>query len=159
VLAVLALQGCIKRETFPVEPAITYKSFTQFQNANPNLPDSASLVISFTDGDGDIGLDDSDSNPPFNTGSDYYHNLFLGYEELRQGVWTPVSLALPLRYRIPRITPTGQNKALEGEIAVALSWPIIPDQAIDTVRFTVRLVDRALRESNQVYTDAIIEQP
>lgn len=154
-----ALSGCLKRESFPPEPAIKYKSFTQFQNANPSLPDSASLVIAFTDGDGDVGLDASDSNPPYNVGSDYYYNLFLDYEELRQGAWTPVSLALPLRYRIPRITPTGQNKALEGEIAVALSWPIVPDTGIDTVRFAVRMVDRALRESNRVYTDPIIEQP
>ncbi len=154
VLAVLLAlaTGCIKRETFPPEPVIKYKSFGQFG-------DSASLVISFTDGDGDIGLNDSDSDPPFNTGSPYYHNLFLEYEELRQGVWTPVSLALPLRYRIPRITPTGQNKALEGEIAVAIAWPIVPDTAIDTVRFAVRLVDRALRESNRILTDPIIEQP
>lgn len=146
------LSGCLKRETFPPEPVVAYESFSQFG-------DSASLVITFTDGDGDIGLDQSDSDPPFDTGSPYYYNFFLEYEELRMGTWTPVSLALPLRYRVPRITPTGQNKALEGEIAVALAWPVIPDTVTDTVRFSVRLVDRALRESNRIYTDQIIEQP
>lgn len=148
----LTAAGCLKREEFPVEPSIAYKSFTQFG-------DSASLVISFTDGDGDIGLDESDNQPPFDVGSDYYYNLFCDYEELRNGVWTPVSLALPLHYRIPRITPTGQNKTLEGEIAVALAWPIVPDNVVDTVRFQVRLIDRALRSSQQVATEAIIEQP
>lgn len=148
---VLVAFGCLKRETFPPEPSIAYKSFTQYG-------DSASLVISFTDGDGDVGLDESDNQPPFDVGSDYYYNLFCDYEELRNGVWTPVSLALPLHYRIPRITPTGQNKTLEGEIAVALAWPIVPDNAVDTVRFQVRLLDRALRSSQQVATAAIIEQ-
>lgn len=147
----LAAGGCLKREEFPAEPSIAYKSFTQYG-------DSASLVISFTDGDGDIGLDESDNQPPFDVGSDYYYNLFCDYEELRNGVWTPVSLALPLRYRIPRITPTGQNKTLEGEIAVALAWPIVPDNAVDTVRFQLRLFDRALRSSQQVATEAIVEQ-
>ncbi|MCB9183207.1 MAG: hypothetical protein H6591_04760 [Flavobacteriales bacterium] len=148
----LASLGCLKREEFPAEPSIAYKSFTQYG-------DSASLVISFTDGDGDIGLDESDNQPPFDVGSDYYYNLFCDYEELRDGVWTPVSLALPLRYRVPRITPTGQNKTLEGEIAVALAWPVIPDAEVDTVRFQLRLLDRALRSSAQVATEPIIEQP
>ncbi|MBK9177315.1 MAG: hypothetical protein IPM46_13480 [Flavobacteriales bacterium] len=152
LLLSLVLSGCVKRDSFPPEPTLKFKSFTQFG-------DSASLVVLFTDGDGDIGLDDSDNQPPFNTGSDYYYNLFLEYEEYRSvtASWVPISLALPLRYRIPRITPTGQNKALEGEIAVALAWPIIPDNVVDTVRFQVRLVDRALRESNRVPTDPIIE--
>ncbi|MBK7946699.1 MAG: hypothetical protein IPJ85_15975 [Flavobacteriales bacterium] len=142
-----------------MEPAIKFQSFTEFRDIGANQRDSASLVIYFTDGDGDIGLDDSDSSPPFNTGSDYYYNLFVEYEELQNDVWVPVSLALPLRYRIPRITPTGQNKALEGEIAVALPWRIIPDSVTRTVRFNVRLVDRKLHESNRVYTDPIVVVP
>ncbi len=143
--------GCLKPEKFPDEPQITFKSFEQFG-------DSASLIIAFTDGDGDVGLDASDNTPPFDTGT-YYFNLFVDYSELRHGVWTPVEFDLPLYYRIPRITPTGQNKALEGEIAVAIEpWPIIgvpPAYPWDTVRFSIHMVDRALNGSNIVQSDAI----
>ena len=136
--------GCIKPEAFPDEPQIVFKSLEQFT-------DSASFIVSFTDGDGDVGLSSGDNAPPFDSGSTYYHNLFLEMDTLYQGVWTRVQFSLPLRYRIPRITPTGQNKALEGEIAVNIApWPIFQGSEGDTVRFSARMVDRAIRESNEV---------
>jgi hypothetical protein len=151
VVAALAgsLAGCFPREQFPVEPRITDPVLRQFG-------DSASLVVSFTDGDGDIGLGPSDNQPPFDTASTYFYNLFLEYEELRNGEWVRPPLAIPFYYRIPRITPTGQNKALEGELAVALKpWPIIPGNPFDTIRFSVLLVDRALHLSNVEYTEPV----
>ena len=146
--ALLLMAGCGPKEKFPEQPLITFKSFEQ-------LGTSAKLTISFTDGDGDLGLDDSDVQPPFDTASTYYHNLFLNYEELQNGVWEAPDLLLETNYRIPRITPTGQNKTLQGDIAVDLFWPIRPGSPYDTVRFEVMIVDRALNESNRVYSDAI----
>lgn len=143
------LAGCFPKEEFPAEPRITSLELRQFA-------DSASLVVGFTDGDGDIGLNASDRQPPFDTASVYYHNLFLEYEERRNGEWFRPSLAIPFHYRIPRITPTGQNKTLEGEIAVALKpWPVFPGSPYDTVRFSVQLYDRALRSSSVEYTDPV----
>ena len=148
-LASLLFAGCLKPEAFPEEPAITFKSLEQFG-------DSASLTIAFTDGDGDVGLDSYDTAPPFDTSSIYYYNLFVDYSELRHGVWTPVHFELPLYYRIPRITPTGQNKALAGEIAVAIKpWPIVQGNPFDTVRFSTHMVDRALHESNTVLSEPV----
>lgn len=152
LLAVLGLSGCLKTEKFPAEPKIIMKSFEQFG-------DSARLTITFTDGDGDIGLGQTDTNPPFNLGSAYYHNLRLDYDSLHNGAWVPVTFVLPLYYRVPVITPTGQNKALEGEIAVKLApYPTIPGTDSDTIRYRVKLIDRALHISNEVATDAIIVQ-
>lgn len=146
--ATMLLVGCFPTVEFPVEPRIADPVITQYG-------DSASLRFSFTDGDGDIGLDASDKAPPFDSGSVYKNNLFLEYEELRNGEWVRPNLILPFHYRIPRITPTGQNKALEGEIAVALEpWPIIPGSPFDTIRFSVVLLDRELHYSNTEYTPA-----
>jgi hypothetical protein len=152
LLAVLGLSGCLKTEKFPAEPKITMKSFEQFN-------DSARLTISFTDGDGDIGLGQSDTNPPFDLGGGYYHNLLVDYDSLHNGTWVPVTFLVPLYYRVPVITPTGQNKALEGEISVKLApYPIIPGTEGDSIRFRVKLIDRALHISNEVSTDAIVVQ-
>jgi len=152
LLAVVS-SGCLKPEDFPLEPRIEMGSFVQFR-------DSASVTISFTDGDGDIGLDPSDNQPPFDVGSAWYHNLFLEYEERRNGAWTRPQLLLPFHYRVPRITPSGRNKALRGDISVALKpWPVFPlppGAPADTVRFSVKLVDRSLNESNTVYTDPVL---
>lgn len=142
--------GCLRTEEFPATPAITFKVFELHG-------DSASLVISFTDGDGDIGLDPTDNAPPFDTASAYYFNLFLEHSEKVGGEWRDVHFAEPIQYRIPRITPSGQNKALEGEIAVAIDpFPLFITGDADTVRYSVELVDRALNRSNRVSTGEII---
>ena len=158
----ITASGCKPEKNFPAEPVIAFKSLAQYQNANPQLTDSASFVVTFTDGDGDIGLSASDLQPPFDTGSTYYYNLFLEMDTVRDGVWGRVQLLLPLHYRIPYITPTGQNKALEGEIAVALKpWPIAGTAAEpwDSVRFSATLVDRALHISNEVLSPPVRVQP
>lgn len=149
VLVILAT-GCLKTEKFPVEPKIEFKSFERFSN------DSASLVIKFTDGDGDIGLEAADTFPPYETNSAFYNNLLLKYFELTDGEWNEVELPEPIGYRIPRITPNGQNKTLEGEIAIAIdpfSLFILTDSG--TVRYSVEILDRALNRSNLVYTSGI----
>jgi hypothetical protein len=147
----LLLGGCLRTEEFPVEPVITYKEFKAFG-------DSASLVIKFTDGDGDIGLGQGDTTGAYAPGQTYYHNFFVEYYKLDNGVWSPPFVfALPLYYRVPVVTPTGQNKALEGEIAVALKpYPTLPGTSGDTIRYSVKLVDRALHESNVVYTEGVV---
>lgn len=149
----VALLGtaCLKTEEFPTAPQITFKSYVQ-------SPDSATLTISFTDGDGDIGLDQGDTLAPFNPGSQWYHNFFVDQYKKVNGSWVLQQFALPLYYRIPVITPTGQNKALQGDITVEISPQVLPPPLPgDTTRFSVRIADRALHESNTVYTDDIIQ--
>lgn len=146
----ILLSGCLKTEEFPSTPAIKFKSFEFFG-------DSASLVVSFTDGDGDVGLDASDNAPPYDTSSIYYYNFFLRYSEKVNNVWQNVQFEDSIFYRIPRITPTGQNKTLEGEIAVAIDpFPLFITGNSDTVRYSVEMVDRALNRSNRVFTADII---
>lgn len=156
VLTVLA--GCRKEEKFPDEPRIAYARFEQFT-------DSSSLTITFTDGDGDIGLSDTDVNPPFDTGSTFYNNLFLKLEGRRNGEWETPPFDVDLNYRIPYLTPTGQNKTLKGEISVALSNSVLAigqgtggSNIYDAVRFEIKLVDRALHESNTALSGEILLQ-
>ncbi len=146
---VLLLPACQRNEEFPVEPRIELRSFSTFG-------DSASLVIAFTDGDGDIGLGQGDTLPPYDV-APWFYNLFVDYEELQNGVWVRPTLTLPLYYRVPVITPSGQDPTLEGELAVALTpWPTIPNTPFDTVRYAVKLVDRALHVSNTVFTSPVV---
>jgi hypothetical protein len=153
VLLFMMTVGCIKREEFPKEPRIKFERLEQFG-------DSASLTISFTDGDGDIGLDDDlDKEPHFEVGGEFYYNLFVTFEDLRNGEWHRPDLGeSPIHGRIPRITPTGQNKLLKGEISMALPWPVLFQSPHDTVRFHLKLVDRALNESNTVNSGTIIRE-
>jgi hypothetical protein len=134
-------------EDLPPEPRIGFKSFELFAN------DSASLVITFTDGDGDIGLGDADTVAPYDA------NLYLGYFEMQNGTWVSTDLGTEpyIPYRVPDIAPTGQNPTLDGEIAIALMpFSLYRNAGADTIKYDVRLKDRALHESNVVETGMIV---
>jgi hypothetical protein len=143
----ILLSSCLKVEKLPPEPHIDFKSFGAFAN------DSASLTIAFTDGDGDVGLTDADTQPP------YDNNLFLEYYEFDNGVWNNVDLGSSpyIAYRVPDLTPTGQNQTLEGEIAIALEpFSFMHNTGADTIKYSITLWDRALHVSNSVETGTIV---
>lgn len=142
-VVMLAFAGCRKLEQFPPEPEIDYVDFLQFGS------DSAQLVISFTDGDGDIGLTDSDTIEP------YDYNLFLTYYQMENGAWIQPVLSTPFWYRIPVLKQTNGEKALQGEINVDLS-PFYAAPGADSIRYDVVLRDRALNTSNTITTPTII---
>lgn len=151
MLTAVLFSACLKTEEFPKEPHIEFKSYEQ-------RPDSAELTISFTDGDGDIGLNQGDTLAPYNPGSHWYHNFFVDYYKKVNGEWQLQVFTLPLYYRIPVITPTGQNSSLQGDISVDIAQQVLPQVPGDTVRFGVHIADRALHVSNTVFSDAIIVQ-
>jgi hypothetical protein len=153
-LGLIIMQGCLKPQEFSIEPIIEYKGFTAGS-------DSATLSFTFTDGDGDVGFNEGEVTPPFDTGSIYHYNVFLDYYEKVNGVWQQGMLngkPISFNYRTALLTPDGNNKALKGEIIVHILPfyynPGSPDS--DTIMYKVRMCDRALHLSNQVDTPEII---
>ena len=69
VFVMMILSSCFKSQDFPVEPIISEATFLI-------TGDSAVLSFNFTDGDGDIGLADDEKNPPYDSSSYYYYNLY-----------------------------------------------------------------------------------
>lgn len=157
----ILLSSCLKVETYPDEPEITYKSFEVFE-------DSAIVTISFTDGDGDIGLNPADTIGVFAPDSYFYFNAYLEYYELMNGEWVkgtadpngnnfPTADSIVFKNRLPNITPIGQNKALKGDIKLTLEPnyynPI--SNFNDSIKYRITLIDRALNISNTIETDII----
>ncbi len=147
--------GCLKPEEYPNEPIIAFESFTQ-------LSDSGILLVSFTDGDGNVGLAEGDTMNEFSPGNKYHHNYFVEYWEKVDGVgWQRGKDIngddISFLYRIPVLTPTGKNKALKGNISVTIEPsyynPISPDS--DTIKYIITLVDRDFNESNTVESPEI----
>lgn len=150
------MASCLKPEKFPPEPSIGFKSFDI-------LSDSANLTITFQDGDGDIGLDEGDTIAPYDTSSIYHFNLFAQYWEKDDALgWIQgldfLGNPIEFKYRTPIITPSGQNKALKGEIQMTLEpfFYNLGSTESDTIKYRIMLVDRALNESNWVETDVVI---
>jgi hypothetical protein len=120
------------------------------------------MIIGFTDGDGDIGLNEGDTLSPYEfvpdtinpevSSNKFYYNLLYYYYEYIDDSWVEVSLIVPYFFRVPVVTPTGQNKALKGEIEVVI---ILDPNRPDSIRFEVELIDRALHISNRLVTPVI----
>lgn len=171
ILSVLIVPGaisCMRIKEFPPEPSISFLNFEKLLNVTDSVYDKGILKFEFTDGDGDIGLEKSDTFPPYNPGSPYYYNLIIDYYEVRHGIETAVPLTffnsetqqydtVYLSARIPLLTPKGSNKALTGDIYDTLFiYNYFAD--FDTLFLKFKIVDRALHESNLERTDYIVRK-
>lgn len=154
-LCVIALSyGCHKPEQYSVEPHIEFKEFVQ-------MGDSGRISFRFTDGDGDIGLDEGDVTAPY-TGK-FYNNVFIRYYEKVNGLWQQgIGAAGPVEftYRTEKLTPGGKNKAIRGEIIIYLVPIFYNDNSddSDTIKFDIQLADRALHLSNIVESAEFVRQ-
>ena len=156
-LAIISLASCFPKNNFPPEPEIDFRSFTP-------LGDSAQLAFNFTDGDGDIGLDPGEVNPPYDTSSFYHFNLYVTYYEKNNGVWAPgLDLdgdSVVFKYRVKNFDAVRREEGLEGYMTVFLAPfyynPISPNS--DTIRYNIVLIDRALNESNVLTTPEFTQQ-
>jgi hypothetical protein len=147
------ITGCSKKESFSDIPAIDFVSFINAYDTG-QFAKSGILSISFQDGNGDIGLSDSDTLSPYQRNGSYYYNLVITYFEMQKGVFKQVDLAIPFSARIPPLSPDDPNKAIKGTITDTLL--LNPHPVYDTIKFEVFIYDRALNKSNVVTTPAII---
>jgi hypothetical protein len=134
--------GCKKPNSYPDEPAIKLSSITVIKNPANGLDSIARVVISFTDGDGDLGTEQYDGPDNFIV------NLF----EKNNGTW--VAILPSLSGHLPYLTPSGSNTALKGDIEHDIGLPF--GLVNDTLRFDIFIYDRALHQSNTVTTPEIV---
>jgi len=104
------------------------------------------LHLYFTDGDGDIGLFDEDTIPPFN------YNLFVNYFEMQSDSLHQINVNPPFHIRIPNLMPSGQNKSLKVNVKYNIN---ITYRNSDSIQFELKLFDRALNESDWVSSGLI----
>lgn len=142
-------------------PYIALESIEQLKNVDDK--DSAILVtLYYEDGDGDIGLSETDTSAPFNFGSPFYHNLPVTYlVENSNGVYE--ELQNPnnnepygnQHERIPNLTPAGKFKTIKGTITISLTAnPVLAKP--NKIKLEMKLMDRALNVSNAVSSSDII---
>jgi hypothetical protein len=141
--------ACKKSESFSNIP---YLEFTKYElkdsvDALGNITKLCELHIYFTDGDGDIGLFESDTIPP------YDYNLFVNYFEMHQDSLTLIDVDPPYHIRMPNLTPTGQNKSLKVDLKYDVD---VTYRNSDSIKFELKLFDRALNESEWVSSPLII---
>ena len=146
--------SCLKKEEYSIVPVIKFKSLIKIDNAT-GIDDKGLLTLTFTDGDGDIGLNPDDTTGIYSKDSLYNCNFFIKYFEKQKGKFKEIVLPLKNNSRIPFISVTGKNKNIKGEIEIEL-YINNYTSAYDTILFEAYIVDRALHKSNIIKTPEII---
>ncbi len=157
LLAVLfigtTISSCTKHEEYPNEPIIEYISINKIDNSG-TADDKANILISFTDGDGDIGLELDDTLPPYSPSGEYYYNYYITYYEKLNDTFQLVDLPFTFNARIPFVDEDLAERGIKGEIKVEVYINNINSDA-DSIRFDLQIVDRALNKSNILTTPSI----
>lgn len=156
----LLLLTCKGEDTPSVEPKLQWVSNSVV--AADDQRDSLVLVeFRYEDGDGDVGLEPSDTSYPFAYGDPYFYNFQVRYWHCVDGQWVrPLNPLQPrdtldLSERLLNMTPTGKHKSIKGNLTLRL--PAKPYQYEgDSVRFECRLIDRALHQSPWVLSDLVV---
>jgi len=133
-LLMVAWSGCKKEEAISSVPNIKFETISP--NPAVRYNDIIKLVISYTDGDGDLGENSPDVKNAFIT-------------DMRNGVVTT--------FRINQLAPTGANIIIKGNLEFNLSpQGFIDDKnQTETVTYKVYIVDRGGNKSNEVTTSAL----
>lgn len=137
---ILFSSGCKKANEYPIEPIISFKSLTPDWDPNTGQ-EHATIVISFTDGDGDIGWDDS------NVQDNFFVKCFMKINN----VWIDTA---SVNGTIEPLTPEGRDKSIRGDISYYM-YNLIRGVNIP-IRFEVYMYDRALHRSNTITTSELI---
>ncbi len=149
-LSALILPSCVKEKNFPATPSIEFLYYSVYTN------DSADCVISFKDGDGDIGILAGDATSPNDFKMKYlYKDTLDGIFKTYDDPFTTAIDTLYYSYRVPNLTPNGQYKVLDGEIRAKLRAAPLYGPNHKTIKFEITLRDRAGHLSNMVTTNEI----
>ena len=121
----LFIAGCDEIVTYPDTPVIDYKSFALYRTTD-DLGNSfflGKMEITFTDGDGDLGLEQPDSA---NVADSLKYNFFSSLYSFENGEWEEIKgPSGEQKFRIPYISREGQNKTLKGSIFVDFEYKLI----------------------------------
>ena len=151
ILLFAFFSACVKESSFPDVPVIAFERFELINS------DTANCYISFTDGDGDVGILDNDTvSEPDLVMKYLYKDTDGEFKAYDANPGTSEFDTLFYNNRIPNLTSIGQFKALEGEIQIKLRSSPIFSPFHEVVMFEIRMRDRAGNWSNTVFTDEII---
>lgn len=154
-VSALGVLGCSDDEPiFPLEPAITFVSFTPDTVTSDFSIDGEqedlTLTLNYTDGDGDLGAENEQDTTNF--------NFFL--KDLREN--HPDGFDGLIRGTMPSLTADARNPSIQGQITFSLPVGLVnynTDGSLDSTRFELWVLDRAGNESNHDTTDVIYIRP
>ncbi len=149
----ISFRQCQELPEYPDVPIINYESFSLSITTN-NLGQevlTGKLNFSFTDGDGNVGLNPWPDSVAIELPDTQRYNLFLHTHDFQgnEFVKIPDDDGGVLKYMIPYM----DKKPLSGTITVTIEYPFIN---YDTIFYTFYMYDRNLDRSNTDTTAVMI---
>lgn len=132
--------ACVKKTSYPNVPIIEYKNFLPF------VGDSADIQIKFTDGDGDIGVGESDSTRTFWVTYYYKDTITNNYTAYFQQLFNDT---LRTGYIVKSPSDSYKGKPISGEVSVRLQ-KFRHSRKIKNVKYVIYLFDAAGNKSNVI---------
>lgn len=151
------LVSCREKEEYPIIPDLVFKNFTKL--VHPDGYDTLGiLVVSYTDGDGDLGISQFDTNA---------YNFFVEYYVMDNGVLEPGTIynnqtgqfdTINFNNRFGPLAPDDYVGWIKGDIEDTIKPLFDPrsTKEYDTIQFRVHMMDRAGHRSDTVLTPLII---
>jgi hypothetical protein len=133
VLGLAMTSSCVQAPEYPIEPVLEFRSISS-TNLVELGGDTLFLLFGFTDGDGDLGFEDT-VNSVFVEDS-----RFPGF---------------PLSYYIQEVVPLSNVQAISGTMSILYPpgfFACLGEGPVDSFRLEVQIKDRAGNESNLVST-------
>lgn len=153
---VLIISSCSKGPEFDTKPLIRFEKIVVKSYIDPNTTaktDSITITLHFEDGDGDLGVDLSDTSESDN----YYVTTFIK----DNGTYSVLNLPIELGGKFEELAPTGYIGPIDGSLDYTI---LIPESAAtsnpdldkgDTLKFGVYISDEAGNLSNSIETDPV----
>jgi len=153
IIGLFVFISCHEITQYSEIPEIKYKSHIARDSFDllGNSTRFVELTFSIIDGDGDFGLADDDTLPPYDT--IYNFNFFPTLYEKTDSGFNKVEIAYP-NFRIPFVE-IDNHKAYKADIKVKMEY-IYSFISSDTIKYDFYVVDKALNQSNVVTTPDII---
>ncbi len=157
----LSLTGCLDTPKFDNTPSIRFNSvdtLTIFDSFSKTKADSIVITIDFEDGDGDLGISPTDRSDTtkLNTLYKQWGNYEITVlEKKKDGTFQvrPVSVFEKLFF--DTLKRDGKAGPIKGKLDFRQTLPASRFAKLTTVKFRIRIRDRAFNVSNSVETDTI----
>lgn len=152
----VSFTSCYKEPNFDLKPNLEFQEIQKevridiFTAANK---DSVVIGVKFQDGDGDLGLTESEKSAA-QANNDY--NYLVKTFRKKNGVFTESNSLISLSGYFPRLKNDDKIGPIEGILYYTVEFPHPFTPRNDTLKFEVQVKDRSGNLSNKVETSEVV---
>ncbi len=157
----ISLFSCIQKPNFPFEPSISYNKISNtnvldvFSSSGNRkvFKDSVSISINFKDGDGDLGVSETQKDEL--TKKNEFNYIVKRFLRVK-GKYVEYDPLVPLSGNFITLKSGSKAGPIEGILNYNIDFNPVIGLKKDTIKFQIQILDRAKNSSNTVMTDSVL---